>query len=575
MARQYIVAGAGGPVYVGETGSRSEIVAPGVFLNETSGFGGFFDDLSVGPAKRSILAGALSMLAAIVTPSPVPAQASSSVFVDHASPKQVRRSLVRDDIAAPVAPTAAVTTPSQYGFEYGAGVNLRKVVAPDPSATPVFVPTSTVTFASAVGEALRIRLRSVYDLTVMVPRAVAVVVPTPSQYGFDYGTSALPRKPRPADLPAVGPIAPPVISVAPISSNDQALSARQRMPRYEPYAWSPTVPPAAYTFASFGETQTINSWLVYDPTAQAPAFRAPVITPGAFSFGNTDKPDRVRPRAREYLLASFVSAIFDDNWGADVFDQTLPRRQTVVSQPLALTPTPAAVSYTFASFVGETQTITSLLVYDPTAQALGVPSPSPTTDKPGHGDYPRWPSGDYPRWPPSKKSVKPVWDRGSAAAPADEAADADQPESTPAVEAKGAAPEVKQEAVDSLARLIVPVLPQPAAAKDEVKPAAAPVEPAIPPAWVAVALVDGDDEIAGSGTVYTAASSELGDLDVSMGVMSSDIAGMALCSDLDVTGGKVGVVVVAKAFIVEEPDVVEAVASWNDDDLALTLLLGE
>lgn len=179
-----------------------------------------------------------------------------------------------------------------------------------------------------------------------------------------------------------------------------------------------------------------------------------------------------------------------------------------------------------------------------------TPPPAPVVQLPGHGDYPRFP----------KKPVRPVWDRksGSWQAPSDVKPEDAQPEPAPLVKAK-AKPELKPGDADGLARLITPKILKTEQPRQLVERKAQ------------ASLAESDDTIAGTAAVDIAAYAHVIDVDLAAAVGSVDIDGMALLPDAD----DVLVDVVARCAVTEADDTLTASASWDDDELALTLLLGE
>lgn len=196
-------------------------------------------------------------------------------------------------------------------------------------------------------------------------------------------------------------------------------------------------------------------------------------------------------------------------------------------------------------------------------------SPEPVAPQGGGGAYPEARRG-------SKRGRRPIWDR----LPESEDAPYTIHEPVDVIETVSEAAPPEPGDLSSLVKLLAPAIP-------EIETAATPLSVKKTPARVpefselgevvvsaAGAIVDDDDAAVASGIVETPlVFGEVVELDVARSFVAIDVVGVALLVDQDTAAVRSRVAVVGRASMVEDADTLSAVASWDDDDLVVRLLL--
>lgn len=188
----------------------------------------------------------------------------------------------------------------------------------------------------------------------------------------------------------------------------------------------------------------------------------------------------------------------------------------------------------------------------------------------GHGDYPRFmpPLDDGAK--KKKKPVRPIWDRGPQPPPAVETL-----KSAPEIVAPGSEPQALPSGpadISGLARLLDP----PAPIRVEPPKRKARTETTAPAAITTLARCDFSEDAdrgEGSGFVATYGHGVLLDEDRASARGCVDIAGRGLLFDTDIGLASAASLIRARFEAREDPDVLIAHATWDDDDIALALLM--
>jgi hypothetical protein len=336
--------------------------------------------------------------------------------------------LIYDPYARPVTtPGAAATpTPSQFGFESHGNIrtNARKPLSSDQVSLAGLLPTAAPSAFGfeAQGPAPTTRKPVLPSDQVSLAGLLPTVTPSAFGYGQQTGINRPFRNAKPVDHPVAPFVAAPVVAPLPVQSDSPQVMrpAKRSADNFAVLPYPYTTAGIASTLAcAISETTIVSSVLVYDPyarpiTSPTTPFTGPFV-PAVLSI------ELKRQLAKFYLPTSFVFAIPDDSFGFDVFDQSLPLKRKVLSEPFAkpLAPPPPAtatpsqfgfafhegfqrrpvkvipdpltgavglpvinaVNYTIASVYGETTAINGILVYDLKAGPVG-PAPAVVAQPP-------------------------------------------------------------------------------------------------------------------------------------------------------------------------------------------------
>ena len=200
----------------------------------------------------------------------------------------------------------------------------------------------------------------------------------------------------------------------------------------------------------------------------------------------------------------------------------------------------------------------ALQQYEARGLPIIVPPTPDTTNLPGHGDWPRH---------VKKQKVRPVWDRRPD--PISEGSPKTAAPAAAPIEAKAPAPQARNDGEGSpyLSRVLVPAEP-PVVAQEKPAQKAKPL-----PRRKASVLADDVDSAAAYGTATVTARAEFSDdEDASSGSVTATHQAFVLGIDWDESITRRAR---ARIEVEEESDTLSAEASWNDDDIALGLLLGD